>query len=62
MASSLADGSVEGNLSTIPGLSRALIQRAARAGNMPTAIRVEELLKKNEVSLIKVLKINGTPC
>jgi len=48
MQSSLVEGSVEGNLSTIPGLSRALIQRAARAGNMPTAIRVEELLKKNE--------------
>lgn len=54
MASSLADGSVEGNLSTIPGLSRALIQRAARAGNMPTAIRVEELLKKNESLRLEV--------
>ena len=51
MQSSLVEGSVEGNLSTIPGLSRALIQRAARAGNMPTAIRVEELLKKNEVCI-----------
>ncbi|KAL5264016.1 hypothetical protein ACHWQZ_G005192 [Mnemiopsis leidyi] len=48
MQSSLTEGTVEGNLSTIPGLSRAMIQRAARAGNMPTAIRVEELLKKNE--------------
>jgi len=48
MQSTLIDGSVEGNLATIPGLSRALIQRAARAGSMPTAIRVEELLKKNE--------------
>ena len=28
---------------------RALIQRAAKAGNMGTAIRVEEVLKKNEV-------------
>lgn len=43
------DGStVEGNLATIPGLSRAMIKRANRAGNMPTATRVEELLKRNE--------------
>ena len=49
MQSSLGQESIEGNLATIPGLSRALIQRAARSGNMPTAIKIEELLRRNEV-------------
>ena len=38
-----------GNLATIPGLSRAMIQRAAKSGHVPFSVRVENLLKKNEV-------------
>ena len=40
---------IEGNLATIPGLTRALIQRAAKAGNIPTALKVEEVLRRNEL-------------
>lgn len=35
-----------------------MIQRAAKAGNMGTAIRVEEVLKKNEVDQKSLLKIS----
>jgi len=60
LTSSLQGESVEANLATIPGLSRALIQRAAKAGNMGTATRIEEVLKKNEMLREEVQELRET--